>query len=123
MELTPEEKAALRVDNSDSYRANALPKDYRPGVPPSGVQLVPTRYVRFRESGVEAHINTSDFDPQLHEDPTVAKKAATSAPDLEKLTVAELTELAKAKKVDLGEASKKAEIIAVLVAAGVMSAS
>lgn len=124
MELTPEQQAALRVDNSDSYAAHALPKGRRLPIPPSGAQLVGTRTVRIKSTGDEALINASDFNPELHEEPAAKKGAGTgAAAELEALTVAQLTALAQAKKVDLGEASKKAEIIAALVAAGVTSPS
>ena len=120
MELTPEQKAALRVDSSDSYKANALPRDFKPGIPPSGVQLLPTRAIRYKESGVEATINSSDFDPAVHEDASEKKAPAGAGGNaLEGLTVAVLTELASERKVDLGGATKKADIVAALVAAGV----
>ncbi len=92
-------------------------KPYVPQIPPSGAQLVATRAVRIKSTGDEALINTSDFDAALHEDPT--PPAPAGAPALEGLTVAQLTALAGEKKVDLGEATRKAEIIAVLVAAGI----
>lgn len=110
-----------RVDSTSSFASNSLPPKYVPTNPLRPSDIIGTRTVRIKATGEEAVINTADFDAELHEDPAVAKKAGAS--ELEKLTVAELTELAKAKKVDLGEASKKAEIIAVLVAAGVSSAS
>lgn len=97
-------------------------KRYMPPIPPSGVQLVPTKLVRFKENGVEALINGSDFDDEVHELVGAAKKPAAGAGSLDTLTVAALTELAEDRKVDLGGATKKADIVAALVAAGVSSA-
>lgn len=93
------------------------PKPYVPQIPPSGPQLVSTRTVRLKATGDEAVINTSDFDAALHADPAPAGDVDTSA--LKALTVAKLTELAGEKKVELGEATTKADIIAALVAAGI----
>lgn len=92
-------------------------KQYVPQIPPSGVQLVATRTVRIKSTGGEALINVSDFDAALHEVP--APPAAPTADALEALTVAQLTELAIAKQVDLGTATRKADVIAALFAAGV----
>lgn len=97
-------------------------KRYMPPIPPSGVQLLPTKQIRFKESGVEAVINASDFDDAVHELVDAAKKPAAGAGSLDTLTVAALTELAEEHEVDLGGATKKADIVAALVAAGVSSA-
>lgn len=113
-----------RVDSTSSYASNSLPPKYVPTNPLRPSDMLGTRTVRIKSTGDEALINASDFDPELHEEPGAKKVAGTgAAPELEALTVAQLTALAQAKKVDLGEASKKAEIIAALVAAGVTSPS
>jgi len=44
---------------------------------------LPTRRIRFIDSGAEALINVSDFDPRLHEDPESPEKPA-KAPKPEK---------------------------------------
>lgn len=121
--MEPDRPVPPRVDESSGFRAHALPEKYNPPNTLRPNDLVKTRAVRYKENGVGAIINASDFDPEIHEDPTPAKApAGTGAPSgaaLEALTVAALTELAAERKVDLGEATRKADIIAALVAAGI----
>lgn len=95
-------------------------KPYVPPIPPSGAQLLATRTVRVKATGDEAVINAADFDAALHEEPGAkAPAGGASTAALEALTVAQLTALAGERKVELGDATKKADLIAALVAAGI----
>jgi hypothetical protein len=115
-DLTQEQREKLRVSETNSYDANALPQKYKPPIPPSGVQLLPTKAVRFRATGHEGVVNAVDFNPDVHEE--LGGKGDGRAA-LEKLTVAQLKELAAARDVELEEGAKKADIVAALEAAGV----
>lgn len=101
----------------DSFSMHALPREYQPPVPENR-RLTKTRTVIMRETGGEAVINTRDFDPLLHELPG-AKVTKPATAKLEALTLTELRELSTKHAVDLGEATKKADVVATLAAAGV----
>lgn len=115
---------APQVQQEDSYDMHVLTKKYRPAVPDDPTRKTRTRTVILRDTGGEAVINVSDFDPLVHEMPGDQKggvgKASTEK--LAALTLAELGALAKGAGVILGapgESVKKADVVAKLAAAGV----
>lgn len=68
------------------------------------------------DQGDHVVINAADFDPAVHKPYPAPEEAPTG---LAGMTVVELKALAAEKACDLGEATKKADIVAAMEGAGI----